>query len=88
MGSPYPQPTRDHVRIPVDLPVESLLRADVYNLLGRRVCTLFDGTLPAGRHLLPWDGLTESGLPAPTGNYLLRVAASGQQTTLPLLLLR
>jgi hypothetical protein len=88
VASPYPQPAREWVRLRTDLPAEALLRAEVYDMLGRRVRTLYDGTLPAGRHLLSWNGHEQSGAPAPTGNYFIRVAAQGQQQTRQVLLLR
>lgn len=41
----------------------------VFDLAGRRIATLFAGTLAAGPHAVTWDGRTDSGVPAAAGSY-------------------
>jgi hypothetical protein len=54
------------------------VHAVVYDVMGRTVRTVFDGRLPAGRHLLDWNGRTRSGRPAAAGIYFLRVMIDGK----------
>lgn len=51
------------------------MRVEVFDVLGRRVATLVDGTLATGRHTVGWDGATASGSRARAGVYLCRMTA-------------
>jgi flagellar hook assembly protein FlgD len=51
----------------------SNVRIAVYDILGKRVKTLYNGFLAAGHHQLQWDGRDDSGTPAPTGIYVYRL---------------
>lgn len=59
----------------------------IYDLAGRLVRTLVDGTLDAGRHTARWDGADARGRPAPSGVYRYRLEVSGEvhQRTMVLL---
>lgn len=69
-----PNPTRDGARVQVVLPTAGNARVVLYDLFGRAVSTLFDGSLEAGTHELRAD---VSRLAA--GVYVLRVQ-SGEST--------
>jgi hypothetical protein len=58
----------------------------VFDVTGRRVATLFHGTLEAGTHVATWDGRGAGGRLAPTGVYrcVLRTAAGIRTRTLVL----
>ena len=45
----------------------------VYDLLGRRVRTLFTGVLPAGEHRYTWDGRGDNGITAGSGSYFVEL---------------
>jgi len=73
-----PQPVRDAARVEVrlagaagDAPVA--VRARLFDLQGRRVRTLFEGTLPRGRNVIAWDGRGDGGGSLAAGLYVLRV---------------
>lgn len=87
VAHPYPNPARDWIRLSVDLPEEMHIRADVYDMLGRRIRTLRDGVLPAGWHLLSWDGRDASGTQPPPGSYRIMLSIGGEQHTVPFVLL-
>ena len=67
--SSYPNPFRDQTRVVLDLPTSQVVTLEVYDLLGRRMTHVFDGTLPAGRHEMPVDGSRWA-----AGVYFARVA--------------
>lgn len=50
--------------------------AALFDLQGRRVATLFRGTLPAGLTRLDWNGRGEGGRTLAGGVYMLRLTAS------------
>jgi hypothetical protein len=64
--APYPSPASSDVTICYHLPADGTVRLSLYDLAGRRVETLVDGELSAGRHEVTWDA---SGVPA--GVYLV-----------------
>jgi hypothetical protein len=49
--------------------------AVVYDVLGRTIKTLVNGTLPAGMHTIQWDGTDEAGKRMAGGMYFCRVQA-------------
>lgn len=55
LGAPWPNPFNPVTQIPLELTRPSLVRLEVFNLLGQRVAVLHDGLLPAGRRALRWD---------------------------------
>jgi hypothetical protein len=81
----YPNPMSGATRIPVALPspaeggrADYAVRAEVYDLAGRRVQVLFSGRLSAGRHVLDWDGRTGTGADAGAGVFFVRVTVEGE----------
>jgi flagellar hook assembly protein FlgD len=54
------------------------VRAEVFDITGRSVRTVLSGSLPAGRHVVEWDGRTASGPRAGAGIYFMRVTVDGR----------
>ena len=76
LSPPRPNPARGTTRLDLDLPAAVRVDAAVFDVAGRRVRTLLDGTrLAPGRHTLAWDGRDTNGSPAPDGVYFMRVRA-------------
>jgi hypothetical protein len=71
-----PNPFRRNTRIALHLLRESMAQVAVYDVAGRCVRRLIDTRLSAGRHVIQWDGLddTGSGLASHSyrGNYATR----------------
>lgn len=84
----YPNPFTLQTRIAFILYGESYVTADVFDVLGRKVRVLFDGTLPAGYRELVWDGSTDSGKKASSGVYFIRLDVGGSFKTVKVLYLR
>lgn len=70
-----PNPFRGTTVIPFDLPVETPVRLEVFDLLGRRVATLADATYPAGSHAMEWDMRDAAGGTVWPGVYVYRMSA-------------
>ena len=60
------------------LPSRERITARIFDVAGRRVATVADAVLPAGRHRIEWDARDGSGSPVPAGVYFLRLEAGDQ----------
>jgi hypothetical protein len=69
----YPNPFNPVTTIRFDVPQESHIRMDVYNILGQRVRTLMNGTMQPGYHAVRWDGTNDTGKPLASGMYIYRI---------------
>ncbi len=70
-----PNPFNPLTKVAFDLPRESRVRLTVFDAQGRRVTTLVDGALGAGRYELPWRGVDDRGTSVASGIYFLRMEA-------------
>jgi len=73
---PNPANPATDVHFTLGQPTE--LGITVYNQQGRRVKQLYQGTLPAGEHLLKWRGLDSSGRSVASGIYFIKMTLPGQ----------
>lgn len=73
----YPDPFTSQTSIRFTLPRSTAVRLEVFDLRGRRVRTLVDGSLSAGGHDAMWNGADESGRPLPSGTYIYRLTGEG-----------
>ena len=78
LSPPSPNPSRGRFNFSLGLPVEGKVRVTVSDVMGRRVASLLDGSLPAGRHNLSWTGVGEAG-PVRAGLYYLTLENAGQR---------
>jgi len=60
----------------------------LYDVSGRLVRTLTDGSWPAGRHSLEWTGAMNDGRVAPDGVYFCRMQSEGFRSHRRMVLLR
>ncbi|MCK6600690.1 MAG: T9SS type A sorting domain-containing protein [Bacteroidetes bacterium] len=79
----YPNPFNPETQIPVILSAPGKLKLEVFDLLGREVAVLFDGTLPAGRHVFPFDGRETA-----AGLYFVRMVSGSAPQVKKLVLIR
>lgn len=68
----YPNPTRTGATFGFDMPEASIVRAEVWEVSGRRVRQLGERMHAAGPHTLSWDGLDDNGVAVASGLYLVR----------------
>jgi len=76
LSRPAPNPTSGATRVDFAIPRESQVTLALYDMQGRRVATLADGLVPAGRHQAVWSG-TVGGRSAAAGIYFLRLQGPG-----------
>jgi hypothetical protein len=83
-----PNPFNPSTRIEFDLAHAGRARLRVFDVSGRRVATLLDRDLAAGRHSAFWSGRDDEGRPVASGVYLYRVEAPGFTQTRKMALLK
>ncbi len=79
----YPNPFNPVTTIRFALPEASAVRLAVYDLLGREVSVLAEGTYPAGAHIVTWRAGD-----APSGIYLYRLEAGAFVSARRMLLIK
>lgn len=81
-----PNPFTRATRIEYALAQRGAADLAIYDIVGRRVATLFNGTAEAGPHTATWDGRAADGHLAPTGvyQYVLQTAAGRESRSLVL----
>lgn len=84
----YPNPFTTSTSIRFTLPRAAPVRLEVYDLMGRRVAVLAEGSYPAGEHTAQWSGRTADGAPAASGLYVYRLEANGESRAHRVLLVR
>jgi hypothetical protein len=68
LGKAFPNPFASSTQVTISVDEAQRVRVDAFDLLGRRVATLFDGVAAAGSHDLTFEAAN-----LPTGLYILRM---------------
>ncbi len=83
-----PNPFAGEAQLAFRLPHATQVRLDVYDLLGRRVRTVFDGRAIAGENRVGWDGTDAKGRVLGPGVYLARLEFLGVTKSIRLVRLK
>jgi hypothetical protein len=78
--APYPNPVTEGARVRLDLAGDADVSLEIHDVQGRRVATLAEGRLPAGRYEYPWDARGEHGAQLGAGLYFIRLSIAGRPT--------
>ena len=74
----HPNPFNPKTVISYDLPGESHVRLEIFDLHGRKVLTLVDEIQSPGYHQEPWLGVNAHGSRVADGIYLYQISAGGK----------
>jgi hypothetical protein len=88
LGPAAPNPVQEAASIPFRIPGAGLVTVEIYDIAGRVVVAPLEAVLPAGIHVVKWDGRDRSGRPVTGGLYFFRLAAGSQAATGKLTVLR
>lgn len=88
MEKAYPNPFNLSTFISYHLAEDSQVEISVYDMLGRKVQTLFTGQQLAGSYNVYWHGKSDKGTIAPTGTYLIRMQAGDMQEIQKVMLIK
>jgi hypothetical protein len=84
----HPNPFNPRTKINFQLAKAGHATVDVFDAQGRRIKSLFSGTLDEGSHELIWNGDTDGGNQAATGLYFYKLRSAGESQTRKMLLLK
>jgi flagellar hook assembly protein FlgD len=73
LHSNYPNPFNSSTTIRFDIPVETHVTIEIFDLLGRKVGTLMDGNKLPGFYELLWYGKDKNGKILPSGVYFYAI---------------
>jgi outer membrane protein assembly factor BamB len=84
----FPNPFSSRLSVSFSLPAPGRAAVTVYDIAGRRVRSLCEGTFSAGRHSVVWNGRMDGGRRAPAGMYLVRTVTHSADASAAVCLLR
>jgi hypothetical protein len=84
----YPNPFNPSTTIEYTLQSRSNVTITLFDILGRKVKTIFDQTMPVGKHSVTWDGTDIDNNMVATGVYFYRIKAGDFVETKKMLLLK
>ncbi len=74
----YPNPFNSRTHVAIVLKSMEAVNVDVYDVLGRRVKTIFGGSLSSGYHEFVWNGTSNSSQEVSSGAYFIRINVGGE----------
>ncbi len=77
LGQNYPNPFNPSTKFEFAMPKNARVEVVVYDILGSKVATLFDGIKDAGYHSVEWNGQNSQGQVAPSGVYFIKMNSDG-----------
>ncbi len=81
VGAAHPNPFQARTAVRLDLSSARKVTVTIVDVSGRRVCTLADHVLSAGRHEITWDGRDGRGRAVVPGVYAVRVHEGSTTST-------
>lgn len=84
----YPNPFNPVTTIRFSVGRTTHVRLSVFDVSGRIVRTLVNGTTSPGTYDVTWNGMDDAGIAAASGVYFIRLAADGAMATKKALLIR
>jgi uncharacterized protein (TIGR02145 family) len=82
----YPNPFNPSTVIVYSLPKPSFIKITIYDILGRKMKTLFQGFRPEGHGRFIWDATDDQGQGVPAGIYIYSLTAEGVRISRKMLL--
>ena len=87
-ASNYPNPFNPKTTISYNLPSESFVNLEIYNLKGQLVKKLVGESQPSGIHKVVWNGCDQQGREVASGFYFYRLKTKDNQLTRKILLMK
>ena len=83
----YPNPFILSTNISLNIPQTENIKVDIYDMMGRSICTLKNDIMQKGIHTIEWSARDENGNKLPGGIYFARIQTSNITRNTKMLLL-
>lgn len=87
-ASNYPNPFNPTTTISFNLPQDSKVEINVYNVKGQKVKTLLNEYKHSGQHSIEWNGKDNYGNPVSSGVYFYKVSGSSDEVIKKIMLIK
>lgn len=84
----YPNPFNPTTSISFEIPRSTQIQINIYNSLGQKVRSLWDGVKEAGSFNLQWNGTNDNGQQVSSGIYLIRMESNAVNLSRKMILMR
>jgi hypothetical protein len=84
----FPNPFNPVTYIVVDSPGDGQIEITIYNILGQRVRSLYNGAVHWGYNSFPWNGKDDNGITLTAGVYFYRLKTERSVVTKKMIMLR
>jgi hypothetical protein len=84
----YPNPFNPDVNIMLSTSTGKRITVDIFNILGEKVKSLFNGFISAGVKTIQWNGRNDAGLELPSGTYLVLASSENQNQAIKISFLK
>jgi hypothetical protein len=84
----YPNPFNPKTTLHYDLPEDAMVNITIYDMMGRVVNTLVNGSQTAGYKSIQWNATNNIGQPVSAGLYLYSIEAGEFRQTKKMILLK
>jgi len=84
----YPNPFKPHTVISYNLPLDSEVKLEIYNMKGQLVKTLYNGNQVKGEYSITWQGDDENSNPVSSGIYFYRLESGNEVVNRKMILMR
>jgi flagellar hook assembly protein FlgD len=86
--SAFPNPFNPSTTIRFDLPEDSFVSINIYDMMGRKVKTLINDNISVGRRSISWDGTNDLNQSVSAGTYFYSINAGRFSDTKKIILLK
>ncbi|TAK53062.1 MAG: T9SS type A sorting domain-containing protein [Bacteroidetes bacterium] len=84
----YPNPFNPSTQFKMEIPQLTDIDVSVFDVLGRKIATIANGTKQSGFYTVEWNGVDDNGFSVPTGVYIVRMNAGEFSETRKILLMK
>lgn len=84
----FPNPFNPSTEIRYDVQKQGHVSLAIYNAIGQKVATIFEGVQAPGSYRTIWDGSADNGEKAPAGLYFYHLQADGFSKTMKMVLMK
>ena len=84
----YPNPFNPVTTLHYDLPEDAMVNITIYDMMGRKVKTLVNGSQTAGYKSIQWNATNDKNRPVSAGLYLYTIQAGDHSQTKKMVLLK